>query len=458
MPATRSMSITASLKELNELAENKLTKWLYILFSVKWWILGALGGTFLLIGGTWTLVNTPKMRDVVKGFVHFCEEIFPNFTFAQGIVLAVFGLVVIIFAAYEMMQHYISVAYPRGKRSYYRTKVLQKGPKIVVIGGGSGLATILSGLKEYTWNLTAAVSVGDDGGSSGRLREQFGVIPLGDIRNCIVALSDREELTEQLLDYRFTKGEELDGHSLGNLLLLAMCDLKGDYAEAVANINNFLYLRGKVLPIANEPITLCAELEGGAEVCGECNLRAAKEQIKRLKIEPQQIKAVPEVLRAIDEADAIILGPGSLYTSVLPNLLVGGVAAHIKRAQGTVFYINNVMTEPGETDSYQASDHLRAVVDYLGEGVLDYCILNDNFAVAPDVLARYQAEGAEIVRYDKKKLDKMNVKILAADLLESGEVLRHDSKKLAHLVIETIYGDYQYYKRKPLWQRKRKKV
>lgn len=440
------------------MAENKLTKWLYIFFSVKWWLLAALGGVFLLIGGTWTLVNTPKTRSVVKGFVHFCEKIFPNFTFAQGIVLAIFGAAVIILAVYGLMQHYISVAYPLGKRSYYRTKILQKGPKIVVIGGGSGLATILQGLKDYSWNLTAAVTVGDDGGSSGRLREQFGVIPLGDIRNCIVALSDREELTEQLLDYRFTKGEELDGHSLGNLLLLAMCDLKGDYAEAVSNINNFLYMRGRVLPIANEPITLCAELKGGGEVVGECKLRSAKEQIARLKIEPAGVKAVPEVLKAIDEADAIILGPGSLYTSVIPNLLVGNVAAHIKRAQAPVFYINNVMTEHGETDNYKASDHLRTVMDYLGDGVVDYCVLNDNFAIDSDILARYEAQGSKIVCYDKENLEKMNVKILAADLLESKEVLRHDSKKLAKLVIETIYGDYRYYQRKPIWRRKIKKV
>lgn len=440
------------------MAENKLTKWLYVLFSVKWWILAVLGGSLLFIGGAWTLVNTPKTRSLVKGFVHFCEEFFPNFSFGEGLVLAVFGVVVIVFAGYGVMQHYISVVYPLGKRSYYQTKVLQQGPKIVVIGGGSGLATILQGLKEYTWNITAAVTVGDDGGSSGRLREQFGVIPLGDIRNCIVALSDREELTEQLLDYRFTKGEELDGHSLGNLLLLAMCDLKGDYAEAVGNINSFLYLRGQVLPIANEPITLCAELKSGGEVFGECNLREAKDEIKRLKITPSDVMAVPEVLKAIDEADAIILGPGSLYTSVLPNLLVGSVASHIKRSQAMVFYINNVMTEPGETDNYRASDHLQAVVNYLGEDVVDYCILNNNFAITDEVLARYSADGSQVVVYDKENLDKMNVKVLAADLLQNDEILRHDSKKLAKLVVETIYGDYRYYQGKPLWRRKVKKV
>ena len=438
------------------MAENKLTKWLYIVFSVKWWILAALLGAVILIGGVWTLVNTQSSRDFVIAFVNFCEEIFPNLSFAQGMILLVVGVALIALGMYGVFQHYLSVAYPMGKRSYYRTKILQKGPKIVVIGGGSGQATILRGLKEYTWNLTAAVTVGDDGGSSGRLREQFGVIPLGDIRNCIVALSDREEMTEQLLDYRFTKGEELDGHSLGNLLLLAMCDLKGDNVEAISDINSFLYLRGKVLPVADEPFTLRAKLKNGREVVGECNIRQNQCPISHLKIEPATVKAVPQVLKAIDEADAIILGPGSLYTSVIANLLVKVVAEHLKQSKAAVFYITNVMTEAGESDNYRASDHLKAVIEHLGEGVIDYCVLNNNFEVQAEVLERYQKEGSQIVRYDKENMSKIPVKVVAADLLKSTTVLRHDSQKLAKLVVETIYSDYRYYNKKHIWHKKNK--
>ena len=222
----------------------------------------------------------------------------------------------------------------------------------MVVGGGTGLSVLLRGLKEYSSNITAIVSVGDDGGSSGRIREEFGMVPVGDVRNCIVALSDREELMEQIFDYRFKQGEGLDGHSLGNLLLVAMTHLTGSFHDAVSDINEVLQIRGKVLPVTDVPITLKAILDDDSEIVGESCVSQADRPIMRLTIEPENVQTLSEALEAIREADAIILGPGSLFTSIIPNLLVDGIVEAILQSRAMKFYVCNVMTQAGETDNY----------------------------------------------------------------------------------------------------------
>ncbi|MBQ5659534.1 MAG: YvcK family protein, partial [Peptococcaceae bacterium] len=232
----------------------------------------------------------------------------------------------------------------RSRKDYNRWRKLQQGPNIVVVGGGTGLSVLLRGLKEYTSNITAIVSVGDDGGSSGRIREEFGMVPVGDVRNCIVALSDREELMEQIFDYRFQQGEGLDGHSLGNLLLVAMTHLTGSFHDAVSDINEVLQIRGRVLPVTDVPITLKAILDDDREIVGESCVSQADRPIMRLTIEPENVEPLAEALEAIREADAIVLGPGSLFTSIIPNLLVDGIVDAILQSKAMKFYVCNVMT------------------------------------------------------------------------------------------------------------------
>ena len=328
--------------------------------------------------------------------------------------------------------------YPGKRRDYAQWKMLQQGPKIVVIGGGTGLSVLLKGLKEYSSNLTAVVSVGDDGGSSGRIREEFGMVPVGDIRNCIVALSDQEDLMEDIFDYRFSAGEGLDGHSLGNLLLVAMSYLKGSFQDAVSDINQVLRIRGQVLPVSDEPITLMAYLDDGTELVGETTVSSAEKPIRRLIIAPETAQPLPEVIRAIREADAIILGPGSLYTSIIPNLLVEGVVEAIQASEAMKFYICNVMTQAGETDNFSAEDHLFALIEHSQKDIIDYIVVNDHDIIDQEILARYAEEGAAPVGYHKDKLEKFGVQVIEANLLNEEQVLRHDSCRLAAVLVEEI--------------------
>lgn len=309
----------------------------------------------------------------------------------------------------------------------------------MVVGGGTGLSVLLRGLKEYSSNITAIVSVGDDGGSSGRIREEFGMVPVGDVRNCIVALSDREELMEQIFDYRFKQGEGLDGHSLGNLLLVAMTHLTGSFHDAVSDINEVLQIRGKVLPVTDVPITLKAILDDDSEIVGESCVSQADRPIMRLTIEPENVQPLSEALDAIREADAIILGPGSLFTSIIPNLLVDGIVEAILQSRAMKFYVCNVMTQAGETDNYSAEDHLRVLLEHGRKGIADYIVVNSRSTISEDVLARYADEGAAPVYYNKAELEALKVKVIEANLLNEQQVLRHDSARLAACIMDVIY-------------------
>ena len=327
----------------------------------------------------------------------------------------------------------------RSRKENAKWRTLQQGPHIVVIGGGTGLSVLLRGLKEYSSNITAIVSVGDDGGSSGRIREEFGMVPVGDVRNCIVALSDREDLMEQLFDYRFERGDGLDGHSLGNLLLVAMSYLTGSFHDAVSDINEVLQIRGKVLPVTDEPITLKAILDDDTEIIGESCVSQADRPIVRLTIEPEDVQPLEEALEAIASAEAIILGPGSLFTSIIPNLLVDGIVEAILKSKAMKFYVCNVMTQAGETDNFTAEDHLFSLLEHGRKGIVDYIIVNNHEAIDREILQRYAEEGAMPVTYHKDKLEQLQVKVVEANLLNEQQVLRHNSERLAETIMDEIY-------------------
>lgn len=321
--------------------------------------------------------------------------------------------------------------------------------RIVVIGGGTGLGTILRGLKKITHHLTAIVTVADDGGSSGRLRKEFGILPPGDIRNCLIAMADLEPLMEQLMQFRFNGGSGLAGHSFGNLFLTAMTGITGDFQKAIEASVKVLAVKGRIFAATLDNVSLRAELQDGMVVCGESTIGQSKAPIKRIYLEPATAKAVPESLQAIAEADLIIIGPGSLFTSVIPPLLVKEILAAVKASAATKIYICNVMTQPGETDGFTAADHLRALLEHTDDKLVDYMIVN-NQEVPPEARAAYAEEGAEPVLPDREKITALGVCPIAAPLLNTNGLVRHDADLLAKLLVELMPV---FLRRRDRWRR-----
>jgi uncharacterized cofD-like protein len=308
-----------------------------------------------------------------------------------------------------------------------------RGPKVVVIGGGTGLGTILRGLKEITPQLTAIVTVADDGGSSGRLRREFGILPPGDIRNCLVAMADLEPLMEGLMQYRFRGESDLAGHSFGNLFLTVMTEITGDFETAIRESSKVLAVRGQVLPATLEDVVLKAELIDGTIVSGESHISKSKVPIKRVFLDPADTKTVPEAVNAINEADIVVLGPGSLYTSIIPNLLVKDIVAAIQKSAAVKIYICNAMTQPGETDHYSASDHVKAIINHVGTGLIDIVVTNTE-TIPAEILERYIEEGSEPVLADLDKISELGITPLGTKIIVKSNVIRHDAVKLAHLI------------------------
>jgi len=326
----------------------------------------------------------------------------------------------------------------------YRRRKLNRGPKIVAIGGGTGLSTLLRGIKHITNNITAIVTVGDDGGSSGRLREEMGILPPGDIRNCIAALADDDDLVTKLFQYRFKTGEGLGGHSFGNLFLSALCSITGDMVNAVKESSKVLSIRGRVLPSTLDDMRLAAEMEDGTIVKGESMIPEAHLKIKRLFTIPENCKPLDEAIEAIKDADLIILGPGSLYTSVIPNMLIKEISKEVARSKADKIYICNIMTQPGETDDYSASQHLKAIINHCGyEKIVDAILVNDSL---PDTLAeKYCAANSFPVKIDENEIKDLGVEIISHKLIEDSKegYVRHSSNRLSRAI---------YY-----WYRKRNK-
>ena len=314
------------------------------------------------------------------------------------------------------------------------------------MGGGTGLSTVLRGLKEYVAenkkqerrpiaDLAAVVTVTDDGGSSGRLRREYKILPPGDIRNCMVALSTHEHLLGELFQYRFPGGRGLAGHSFGNLFLTALTNVTGDFPEAVRVSAQVLAIRGRIFPSTNQNVTLEAEVEGGTMIAGETNISKSKRPIRRVHLVPRRVRPVPEVLAAIREADLILVGPGSLYTSIIPNLLVEEMVEVIAHSRATRVYIANLMTQPGETQHYSVADHVRAIYEHTRKGLFDFVVVNRE-SVTRGLLGKYREQGAEPVDPSFDELDLMGLRYVSGDLVQEGAAVRHDQTKLTSLLLD----------------------
>lgn len=310
--------------------------------------------------------------------------------------------------------------------------------KIVAIGGGHGLSTMLRGLKRYTKDITAIVTVADDGGGSGMLREDLGILPPGDIRNCILALANTEPTMEQLLNYRFTEGS-LAGQSFGNLFLAAMDGISGSFDEAVHRMGEVLAITGRVLPVTNQSVHLEAEFVNGSRVLGESKIFYAKKRndcrIRQVRLVPEHPKPLPESIEAIAQADLILLGPGSLYTSIIPNLLVDGVVEAIAKSRALKILVMNIMTQDGESDGYTGADHVRALLHHGAPGIIDVCIAN-NAVIGEAILAPYRQEGVEQLRLEREEIEAMGIQVEEYPMATGERYIRHDTYALASAIME----------------------
>jgi uncharacterized cofD-like protein len=324
--------------------------------------------------------------------------------------------------------------------------------RIVALGGGTGLSMVLRGLKRYVGRVTSAaadypiadlaavVTVTDDGGSSGRLRREYKVLPPGDIRNCMVALSSDEDLLGKLFQYRFPLGRGLAGHSFGNLFVTALTNVMGDFPEAVRVSSRVLSTRGRIYPSTAQNVTLEAVLADGTRVSGETNISRSRKRIARIRLVPRRAGPLPEVLQALREADLILVGPGSLYTSIIPNLLIDQVQEALARSRAKRVYIANIMTQPGETDHYSVADHVRAIYEHTRPGLFDCVVINRTPATA-GVLRRYREQGADPVNPSLRELDRLKLRHISADLLHQDGLIRHDQERLARLLLQHfVYG------------------
>ena len=318
---------------------------------------------------------------------------------------------------------------------------MTRAARVVALGGGTGLPALLAALRpdrwpspEETFDISAIVTVADDGGSSGRLRRDMGMLAPGDIRNCLVALSDAPEFLRSLFQYRFSQGE-LEGHSFGNLFIAALAEVSGDFAQAIRHLHDILAIRGRIFPSTLDSIELVAELSDGSVVRGEAAITGSAPSIRRLHLEPQGCRALPEACEVLRQADCVFLGPGSLYTSVLPNLLVGELAEALKACRGRKVYVCNLTTQPGETEGYRASDHLRALVEHVGPWVCD-TVLCSCAPLPSGLKEQYSKERAQPVEVDGPTMEAMGVRVVCADLLSVGIYARHDPRKLREQLLE----------------------
>ncbi|MBI2864403.1 MAG: YvcK family protein [Chloroflexi bacterium] len=415
--------------------ENAL-KWLIPGMRVKRWLL------LLIIG----------IVIISLGFAYFLREVYESYTFpntvyyvtlqflnryVRGAIFLLGGVGLVAMAILRLNRSVLSAFVPEGREDdlvdvIYYQRHLRRGPKVVAIGGGTGLSILLRGLKEYTGNLTAVVTVADDGGSSGRLRRELGVLPPGDFRNCIAALADAEPLMTNLLQYRFNGGSGLDGHSFGNLFIVAMSGVTGNFEQALRESSRVLAVRGQILPSTLANVMLCAKMEDEDVVQGESNITRSPQKIKQAYLDPSNVQAHPDAIRAILDADLVVLGPGSLFTSILPNLLVDGIQKAIKASSAVKVYVCNVATQPGETDEFTVGDHVDALESHVGPGLFQYVIVNSNDSFRTPA-------GTEVAPVTLGSFDKSNVRLVAADVINAENPLRHDSKKLAAAIMKVYY-------------------
>lgn len=413
-------------------ARSSAWKWLYVGIGVKRWLVVLLIGiTILSLGAAYLLVELYR------------EQPFPDFVYyltlqflprpVRAILFAAFGITLVAFALYKVNQALLAGVPTRPTslvENLYRKRMRQRGLKIVCIGGGTGMSTLLRGLKNYSDNLTAIITVADDGGSSGKLHAELGVLPPGDFRQCIAALADSEPLMARLLEYRFPSDSGLGGHAFGNLFIAAMAGVTGNSEHALLESSRVLAVRGRILPSTLENVTLCAEVRGSREsqiarVMGESQIAKFGQPVERVYLEPENVPAYPGATRALLDADLIVLGPGSLYTSVLPNLLVEDLCAAVSVSPALKLFVANVATEHGETDGYAIEDYLQALQTHCSGLQVDGVLINNNTSgkLPPHAQIEFVKARAADGTY------------AFADVVDEERAWRHDSEKLARAVL-----------------------
>ncbi len=427
---------------------NQWFKWLSPGLSVKRWLLISVVGVVMVSLGLAIWIKlTPIfwVLEFLKGILEVITDVLPNYISGPLVILC--GLLLVLWGQTRTVSSITKVLRPQGQSEEELIDVLlahrrlYRGPKIVVIGGGTGLSTLLRGLKTYSANITAIVTVADDGGSSGRLRQEFGVLPPGDIRNCLAALADEEKLLTELFQYRFRAGDGLTGHSFGNLFLTAMSDITGDLERAVAASSKVLAVRGQVLPATLSDVRLWAELADGRRIEGESSIPLAKGSIVKIGCIPANPPALPAAIKAIKEADYIIIGPGSLYTSLIPNLLVPEIADAIAATVAPRIYVCNIMTQPGETEGYTVADHIRAIDAACGRQLFDAVLVQQKSPSAQSLI-RYAQENSYPVFLDRDAVSTLGRRIVLANILHEDETgfVRHNPQKLARVLFRWYSG------------------
>jgi len=408
----------------------KIIRWLYPGLRIKRWLVLLILSIFFVI------------FSIVR-FIYDTDPILRIFDIA----LFVFSFSGLIAGIKSLIESFFEAIYPAKNKELidiiYEKRFLSKGPKIVAIGGGTGLSTILEGLKEYTANITAIVTVADEGGSSGRLREEFGILPPGDIRNCLVSLAEVPQMMRDLFQYRFEEGDGIKGHSFGNLFITAMTQVTGSFKDAVEESSIVLAIRGRVLPSSLDKIRLKAEYGDGTTKEGEDKIPDEGRSIKKICLIPEDAKPNPEAIEAIREAEIIIFGPGSLFTSVIPNLLIGQIKDEIAKRDVMKLYICNVMTQNGETDGFTAFDHLNTIISHTKKNLVNTCLVNSG-RLEHRLLVKYAQEKSFPVIFDRERFKKKGIGIFEANVVSRINYLRHDSERIAKEIINI----YNYRKRR----------
>jgi len=417
-------------------------KWLSPGLLVKRWLLISASGVVLTSLGLaiWTGM-TPIFffLQLLRNFLTWIATVVPNYI--SGPIVIAIGVLLILWGQTRSLNSITQVLMPEGNEELVDRLInhrrLHRGPKIVALGGGTGLSNLLRGLKDYSAKITAIVTVADDGGSSGRLRREIGVLPPGDIRNCLAALADEEKLLTELFQYRFRAGDGLIGHSFGNLFLTAMSDIAGDLEQAIAASSKVLAVRGQVLPATLSDVSLWAELADGRRIEGESSITKANGKILKIGCTPANPPALPRVVEALREADFMIIGPGSLYTSVIPNLLVPEIADAIAHSQVPRIYVCNIMTQPGETDGYTVADHIRAIDLACGRPLFDAVVVQGKVPSAK-ALIRYSQEDSYPVVLDRAAVTELGRRIVIANVMDEDKttgLIRHNSQRLAGMLL-----------------------
>ncbi|HBL13762.1 MAG TPA: hypothetical protein DD379_20680 [Cyanobacteria bacterium UBA11162] len=421
---------------------NRWFKWLAPGLLVKRWLLISAGGVLLTSLGVAIWVKLTPIFYIIQ-FISQILEAIANFVpnYVSGPIAIIVGLILVFWGQTRTLGSITEVLKPEGDEELVDVLLahrrLYRGPKIVVVGGGTGLSTLLRGLKVYSANITAIVTVADDGGSSGRLRQEFGVLPPGDIRNCLAALADQEKLLTELFQYRFSAGNGLVGHSFGNLFLTAMSEITGDLERAIAASSQVLAVRGRVLPATLSDVCLWAELADGRRIEGESHITEANGKIIKIGCTPENPPALPAVIKAIQEADYIIIGPGSLYTSIIPNLLVPEITEAIAASTVPRIYVCNIMTQPGETEGYTVSDHIQAIDNACGKTLFDAVLVHRKVPSA-QALIKYAQVNSHPVFLDREATHQLGRRIVSVNVMDEDEntnLVRHNPERLARVLL-----------------------